>query len=121
VICFRSGSPADERLILPLFIPYIEPGEIANLPAYNFYARIAAINAQEPLSGNTVLLKNGGSEDIAISVTEQSRIKYGVAKVAKTQTAFDVKDPKPNMIKQKKSRKAKSSDTTTIKNPLPIT
>jgi type IV secretory pathway VirB4 component len=33
VICFRSGNPSDEKLVLPLFEPYIEKGEIANLPS----------------------------------------------------------------------------------------
>lgn len=56
VICFRSGNPADEKLILPLFEPYIEKGEIANLPSYNFYMRVSAQKTQEPISGETVTL-----------------------------------------------------------------
>lgn len=78
VVCFRSGSPADERLILPLFHPYIEQGEIANLPAYNFYCRIAAVHAQEPMSGVTVLLEDAGSEVLAKEASEYSRKTYGV-------------------------------------------
>ncbi len=76
VICFRSGSPSDERYVLPLFSPYIEPGEIANLPAYNFYVRIAAVHAQEPMSGTTVLLDSRGNELIAKSVVESSRNSF---------------------------------------------
>lgn len=77
VICFRSGSPADERLILPLFYPYIEQGEIANLPAYSFYCRIAAVQAQEPMSGTTMLLDDDGSERLAQQAIEHSRSTYG--------------------------------------------
>ncbi|CAN5394754.1 hypothetical protein BH09PAT4_BH09PAT4_00030 [soil metagenome] len=77
VITFRSGSPADERFVLPLFSPYIEQGEIANLPAYSFFARIAAVHAQEPMSGVTVLLEDVGSQDIASRAIEYSRTKYG--------------------------------------------
>jgi hypothetical protein len=76
VICFRSGNPADERLMLPLFRPYIEEGEIANLPTYNFYARVSAILSQEPVSGETIVLKDKGSEDIAQSVVAASRRNY---------------------------------------------
>ena len=76
VICFRSGSPADERYVLPLFYPYIEQGEIANLSAYNFYARISAVNAQEPMSGVTVLIDNKGSEELARKVIVNSRNTY---------------------------------------------
>ena len=77
VICFRSGSPADERYVLPLFSPYIEQGEIANLPSYNFYIRISVIHSQEPLSGMTVLLKSEGNIRVAESVKEYSRNTYG--------------------------------------------
>jgi hypothetical protein len=83
VICFRSGSPSDERLVLPLFSPYIEQGEIANLPSFNFYARIAAIHSQEPMSGITVLLDSDGSENIAARVVEMSRENNVVKKIKK--------------------------------------
>lgn len=36
VICFRTGNPADEKLMLSLFSPYLQEGDIANLPPYNF-------------------------------------------------------------------------------------
>jgi len=64
VICFRTGNPQDEQRLLPMFSPYIEPGEISNLPAYNHYARLAAVSAQEPLSGQTLLLENEGVETV---------------------------------------------------------
>jgi len=76
VICFRSGSPADERYVLPLFYPYIEQGEIANLPSFNFYMRLAAVEAQEPMSGTTVLLSDEGSERVAEQVIANSRLAY---------------------------------------------
>jgi hypothetical protein len=76
VVCFRSGSPADERLVLPLFMPFIEQGEIANLPAYSYYVRISAINAQEPMSGVTVVVEEAGSEATAEHVIKSSRERY---------------------------------------------
>lgn len=78
IICFRSGSPADERLILPLFRPFIEEGEIANLPSFSFYMRIATIEAQEPLSGQTVLLNEPGSRTVADRAKKASRDKYAI-------------------------------------------
>lgn len=71
VICFRSGNPSDEKLVLPLFEPYIEKGEIANLPSYNFYMRVSAQKSQEPLSGETVVLKD--SEQSVDRVIQSSR------------------------------------------------
>lgn len=83
VICFRSGSPADERYVLPLFYPYIEQGEIANLPAYNFYMRISAVTAQEPLSGQTLLLNEADDEAVFKEAIRSSREKYAKKVVAK--------------------------------------
>ncbi len=77
VIAFRSGSPADERLILPLFKPFIEENELSNLPSYNFYARISAINAQEPISGRTVILSSESNLEMARRIKILSQEKYG--------------------------------------------
>lgn len=76
IVCFRSGSPSDERLVLPLFMPFIEQGEIANLPAYSYYVRISAVHAQEPMSGITVVVDNAGSERTAELVVKSSRALY---------------------------------------------
>lgn len=76
VVCFRSGSPADERLVLPLFMPFIQQGEIANLPAYSYYVRISAVDAQEPMSGVTVAVNEAGSTRVARKVLESSRELY---------------------------------------------
>lgn len=73
VICFRTGNPQDERVLLPLFSPYVDEGEISNLPAFNFYAKLAAMQAQEPLSGQTLLLADEGSESVAHEAIEYSR------------------------------------------------
>ena len=79
VVCFRTGSPADERLLLPRFEPFLEKGEIGNLPAYNFYVRLQAKDSLEPFSGETVVLsKNDYSSDVAKSVVDASRKNYGV-------------------------------------------
>lgn len=77
VVAFRSGSPEDERLILPLFKPYVQEGEISNLPAYNYYCRIMAVDAQEPMSGETVLLDRQPDLTIARATKKLSRRAYG--------------------------------------------
>ncbi len=107
VICFRSGSPADERYVLPLFYPYIEQGEIANLPAYNFYMRIAAVTAQEPLSGQTLLLDEADDEAVFKEAIRSSRERYAKKVVAKekpqkTSTAITAKS-KPTAKRPSKS------------------
>lgn len=76
IICFRTGNPADEQLLLPLFKPYLEEGDIANLPSYKFYARMSAVISQEPVSGETILLEDTGSKEIGQQVIKSSRKNY---------------------------------------------
>lgn len=87
VISFRTGNPADEQLLLPLFKPALEEGDIANLPSYNFYARMSALISQEPVSGETILLDDLGSAEMANQVIEASRKNYAT-KYTKPATKF---------------------------------
>jgi hypothetical protein len=112
VICFRSGSPADERFVLPLFTPYINQGEIANLPAYNFYMRIAALEPHEPLSGKTIVLSDSGDDNISNEVKRISRKTYGrevkIEELIKT-VVTTVPEPAPqmNMTSRRKTENKK--------------
>jgi len=54
VVCFRSANPIDEELMLAQFSPCIDRGEIANLPKYNFYIKVSALEPEEPFSGETI-------------------------------------------------------------------
>ena len=107
VVVFRSGSPADERLVLPLFKPFIVEGEIANLPSYTFYARIAAIEAQEPMSGRTELLENVGSDEIFEKVIFSSRMRYAKKRIDTNQASAYSKTGKTNKTGSKTSKTIK--------------
>ncbi len=103
VVCFRSGSPADERLLLPLFRPFLEENEISNLPTFNFYARISALQPQEPMSGETIVLTDVGNKDVAERVKELSRAMYGknVVRRSRVDAPLDkVKTTKPKPYKR---------------------
>ena len=76
VIVFRTGNPDDERMLLPFFEPYIQKNEILSLPTYNFYARLAAVKAQEPVSGTTILIEDKGDDTIAERVKASSQKLY---------------------------------------------
>lgn len=103
VICFRTGNPQDEQALLPLFSPYIEQGEIANLPAFNFYAKLSAILPQEPLSGQTLLLEREGSEAILEEVVKLSRSLFAHKKEepekeeSRPETKAKKKTPEPKV------------------------
>jgi hypothetical protein len=76
LVCFGTGSPADERLLLSQFCPYINEGEIANLPTHSFYIRIRAVEPMEPMSGQTVITVDHGSQANATRVQLISRTNY---------------------------------------------
>jgi len=56
VVCFRSANYIDEELMLSQFAPYITRGEIANLPKYNFYIKVSALEPEEAFSGETIYI-----------------------------------------------------------------
>lgn len=120
IVCFRSGSPADERLVLPLFSPFIDQGEIANLPAYSYFIRIAAINAQEPMSGITVLVEDKGSEAIAQRVIDSSRNNYAknMSNEASNEINTDLHDSAPTNRRKPKRLARKRTETSEVVSSL---
>ena len=101
VISFRTGNPSDEQALLPMFSPYIEQGEISNLPAFNFYAKLSAIQPQEPLSGQTLLLENDGRQEIAKQAIKLSRESF-----AKKQEPLKRGEEKPKKNQKEASEPA---------------
>ena len=107
VICFRTGNPEDERLLLPLFSPYIEKGEISNLPSFNYYAKLSAMQAQEPLSGVTLLLNDEGSEAVEATAITRSREAFAKKKEAEIVTeTLEALNNKQPLVEQKKPETA---------------
>jgi hypothetical protein len=122
VICFRTANPADEELLLPLFAPYISENEIANLSAYNFFARLSAVRAQEPLSGKTVLLQDDGNIVVVDRVVKLSQKKYCKVieqpkQATKTPSLVDKTAKEPTVKpKSKKISSSKTNKTESITN-----
>lgn len=56
VVCFRSANPIDEDLMLAQFAPYVQKGDISNLPKYHFYIKVSALDPEEPYSGETIYI-----------------------------------------------------------------
>lgn len=56
VVCFRSANYIDEELMLNQFSPNVTRGEIANLPKYNFYIKVSALEPEEAYSGETIYI-----------------------------------------------------------------
>lgn len=99
IVCFRAGSPADEQLLLQRFTPFLEPGEIMNLPTYHFYARLSAMTSQPPVSGVTVV-PDIGDKEIADRVLEASRQNYGHEYVSKKKPTKPVADQNKPEVSQ---------------------
>lgn len=105
VVCFRTGNPADEHALLQMFTPYVEQGEIANLPAFNYYVRIAAIQSQEPLSGQTLLISDKAASEINVrqAIIDNSRKNYAVTytpKVAKQVKMIQLPAKQESLVKK---------------------
>lgn len=76
VICFRTAGLHDEQYMLNQFSPYIEKGELANLPRYCFYMKISAVEPEEPFSGKTLKMDLGKDPARIKKFTEASRKNY---------------------------------------------
>lgn len=76
VICFRTANPEDERLMLPQFYPYVSQGEIASLPAFQFFIKINALSSEEPFSGSTVPIDIETNKNTMKEVVDASRLNY---------------------------------------------
>ena len=102
VICFRTANPEDERMILPQFRPYIEQGEIANLPSYHFYMKLGALNPEEPFSGVTIPVHIGYSQNRVNEVVESSRKLYAkpytIEKPVSVKATTTPKSPKVHAV-----------------------
>ena len=116
VVCFRTGNPADEQLLLPMFAPEIDSGEISHLPAFNYYVRIAAMQSQEPLSGETTLLGGECSLEVRHRITEHSRIAYALhyAEARPSDTQVE-RGESPKIITRNKK---KINETPTLRLPV---
>ena len=86
-----------------------------NLLAYSYYVRISAVNAQEPMSGVTVVVNETGDESVAKRVIATSRQLYAKKAEPEEQPSSEPKQkdatiaPKKS-IKPKKKRTSKKSD-----------
>lgn len=108
VISFRSGNPSDEKKLLPYFKPYLEEGDIASLPSFNFYIRISAVKIQEAFSGET-LLPSLASDDIRSNL---------IMKLSRHNYAIKFSDNQPTLeVKRARKRLSKSKSTDNLKLP----
>lgn len=105
VICFRTANPEDERLILPQFIPYVQLGEIDNLPSYHFYIKISAIHPEEPFSGETNLIETPEDPDKVDRIVAASREHFARQFVAVTKSKKQNSKPQKKITKPPKTAK----------------
>lgn len=106
IICFRTANPEDERLILPQFIPYVQPGEIDKLPSFHFYIKISALRPEEPFSGETINISVPQNESQVERIIQASRDHFTKEFVAvpHTEQLIQSVEIQPKITKQKKAR-----------------
>ena len=76
LVAFKSGSPADAKILQLLLTPYVETSELINLPAFNFYARLSALESREPISGMTQLPEKLSNKKTRLAVIKSSRRRF---------------------------------------------
>jgi GTPase SAR1 family protein len=86
IICFRTSSPMDENKLLPIFSPEVEKGQIANIPSYNFYMKINALQPQTTFSGEIENFIERIDKNRASTVLVNSRNQYGMVNIKNINT-----------------------------------
>jgi hypothetical protein len=120
VICFRSANPIDEQLMLTQFAPYIEKGDIANLPRYNFYIKLSALEPEEPFSGETLYIPVKKNTKRMVNLIQASRDNYAIVytrqQAPQEKIAVNVSNP---VIVSKDKNLEKTEPKIKIKSGLP--
>lgn len=111
VVCFRTASPIDEELMLSQFAPYVEKGNIGNLPRFRFYMKLSAVTPEEPFSGQTLPMSIEHDQERRMSLIEASRKNYGhrYQKMAASKSVTGKKG-----TKKKTSHEANHDDISTL-------
>lgn len=111
VVTFRSANPQDEDLLLPQYRPYIDYGEITNLPSFHFYMKMAAIKPEEPFSGVTM----------PVIITEDRGKRERLIQASRDQYAIVYKPiQKKTELTKKESGQEKTEKTVQVINRLPV-
>ncbi len=94
VVCFRSANYIDEELMLNQFAPYVSRGEIANLPKYNFYIKISALEPEEAFSGETIYIPVKKDAKKTEKLIEASRKNWAIVYQKVSNKVTEVKETK---------------------------
>jgi len=118
VVCFRTGNPKDEELMLAQFAPTVKPGDISNLPPYHFYIHISAGQPQLPFSGQTILKPKSANTYQVSQLIQTSRNQYATLYASKPvsspKKSSQIKSPsRPSKRPLKSQKMSKSLSTLT--------
>ncbi len=118
VVCFRTGNPKDEELMLAQFAPTVKPGDISNLPPYHFYIHISAGQPQLPFSGQTIIKPKSANAYQVSQLIQASRDRYATFYASKPVSSLkkssQIKSPaRPSKRPLKSQKMSKSLSTLT--------
>lgn len=75
LICFRLTAPTDTDRLLHLFAPELTVRDFSDLNSFHFFMK--QLDVSQPLSGETILLKDKGSGTMARRAINGSKKRYG--------------------------------------------
>ncbi len=110
-----KSSPEDEKILLPIFAPEVEEGQIVNLAPYHFFMKITNDESEDAFSGVTMPMEDEGSNKTKEAIIKYSREHYATPREeAETQLEQLLK------ITPKKTKKKKPKDRKFTKPPKTI-
>lgn len=103
IVSFRTASPLDEKLMMPLFAPLVDVGNIANLPRHHFYIKLAALEPEDSFSGVTFPINTPKNKERKRRIIEASRKNYATKYEETKLAAFAKSVPEVASATPKKS------------------
>lgn len=119
MICFRTGNPMDEELMLAQFFPYVQKGEIMNLPRYKFYIKISAIESNPPFSGETIKIQVKKDYKKIQKLAETSNKNWAIVYKPKKKVVNNTDDKTIKEVDQKVVKKDTEKSISISANRLP--
>ncbi len=116
VICFRTGNPEDEKILLGQFGGFVKEGEIMNLPWFHFFIKVYAQFPQEPFSGETIPSKIKYDKEKLERIIKMSQEKYTTLYTTpKTAVKQELKDSKIDDGSERRVKENKINGTVRYK------
>ncbi len=102
-----KSSPEDEKILLPIFAPEVEEGQIVNLAPYHFFMKVTNDESEDAFTGVTIPVEYDGDNKTKETIIEYSREHYATPREEVEKQLEQLLKTTPTKSKKKKPKNPK--------------